>query len=320
MRNEPKIVIVGAGCIGCFVGGLLKHAGKNVSFLGRKRLAGIIKTHGLHLSDWKGLDLHLNGSDLCYREEPDILKDADIILVCVKSSATDDVAKQIATYAPPTATIASFQNGVRNTQRLRTILPDHDIRGAMVSYNIIELANGHFHRGTSGKILVETGEPDLATLLGTDDLVIETTANIGNVQWGKLLLNLNNGLNALADRPLREQLQIASWRKRFASQWSEAMAVMKAEGIRPVSPAPVPASVVPFVLRLPTPIFKLIARQMLAIDPKARSSMWDDIKAGRETEIDEFQGEIIRLGEKHHIETPECNNVADQVRRLEKCS
>ena len=38
---------------------------------------------------------------------------------------------------------------------------------------------------------------------------------------------------------------------------------------------------------------------MLAIDPKARSSMWDDLHAGRKTEVDYLNGEVVRLAHRH---------------------
>jgi ketopantoate reductase len=66
------------------------------------------------------------------------------------------------------------------------------------------------------------------------------TGNIDGVQWGKLLLNLNNALNALSGLPLRRQLGSRPWRQLFADQLAEALAAVRAEGIRPVSPTPIP--------------------------------------------------------------------------------
>lgn len=49
------------------------------------------------------------------------------------------------------------------------------------------------------------------------------------------------------------------------------------------------------MLRLPTPLVKLIAARMLRIGPKARSSMADNLSAGRVTDIDALCGEVVRL-------------------------
>ena len=48
----------------------------------------------------------------------------------------------------------------------------------------------------------------------------------------------------------------------------------------------------------------LIAARMLRIDVKARSSMAEDLRAGRVTEIDALCGEIVRLAERQHVRAP----------------
>lgn len=138
-----------------------------------------------------------------------------------------------------------------------------------------------------------------------------------SILCGKLLVNLNNALNAISDVPLVEELSNRKWRLKLADQMEEGLAVLKAEGVTPSPPSPVPAWVLPYILRFPTPLFRAAAKQMLAIDPKARSSMWDDLQHGRKTEIDELQGEIIRLGEKHGIPTPVNSSVAQQIQTLQ---
>ncbi len=54
------------------------------------------------------------------------------------------------------------------------------------------------------------------------------------VQWGKLLLNLNNAINALSGLPLRDQLSQRAWRAILAAQIAEALQMTKAAGIAPV--------------------------------------------------------------------------------------
>jgi 2-dehydropantoate 2-reductase len=50
-------------------------------------------------------------------------------------------------------------------------------------------------------------------------LKLRPSPDIAAVQWGKLLVNLNNALNALADLPLRRQLAQRAWRGLFADAW-----------------------------------------------------------------------------------------------------
>ena len=58
------------------------------------------------------------------------------------------------------------------------------------------------------------------------------------------------------------------------------------------------------LLRLPDALFARLARKMLAIDPSARSSMADDLAAGRRTEVDWINGEVVRLAQRLGRQAP----------------
>jgi 2-dehydropantoate 2-reductase len=115
------------------------------------------------------------------------------------------------------------------------------------------------------------------------------------VLWGKLLLNLNNPVNALSGRPLRAPLLDRSHRRVLAALQDEALRWLDAAGIAPARLTPLPARRVPALLRLPTPLFRLVAARTLRIDERARSSMADDLRRGRATEVDLLCGEVVRL-------------------------
>lgn len=319
MKENPNIVIAGAGSIGCFVGGLLLAGGRNVKFLGRQRIANELEESGLHLSDFSGMSANI-AADIHVSTDATVLAEADIVLVSVKSSATRKIAEEIKTHSNPGTIVVSLQNGVRNADVLREHLPELDVRAGMVPFNVVQMGDGHFHKGTSGEMVVELGIADISQILTVEHLETKASSDMQSVLWGKLLVNLNNALNALSNVPLVEQLSNRKWRLKLAAQMSEGLSVLKAEGITPTPPSPVPAWVLPYILRLPTSLFRAVAKQMLAIDPKARSSMWEDLQKGRNTEIDELQGEIIRLGEKHGIPTPVNASVAEEIKVLENAT
>ncbi|MHC2318179.1 2-dehydropantoate 2-reductase [Bradyrhizobium diazoefficiens] len=137
------------------------------------------------------------------------------------------------------------------------------------------------------------------------------------MQWGKLIINLNNALSALSDMPLAAQLASRNWRKLFAEQMAEGLAAMKAAGINPVSATPIPLNWTPTLLRLPDMIFNAILGRTMKIDPEARSSMWQDLKQGRKTEIDYLQGAVIALAEQSNVNVPLMRRIVALIKEAE---
>jgi 2-dehydropantoate 2-reductase len=315
--NNRTIGMAGAGSIGCFVGGMLVAGGRRTALLARPRVIGEIEAKGLRLTSFEGFDqtIHLNAFTLS--DDPAIVKDAGVVLVTVKSADTAGMADIIAKNAPPDVVVVSLQNGVGNVAVLRNRLPGRRVLGGMVPFNVIALGEGRFHRATSGDIVIERDDADTAGKLSVPGLKMRATDNIDGVQWGKLLVNLNNALNALADLPLRRQLAQRPWRRLFADQMAEGLAAIRSEGIKPVSPTPIPAGWMPPLLRLPDIIFEAMLGRTMKIDPEARSSMWEDLQHGRRTEIDYFQGVITEIAERRGLDAPLSRRILELIRKAE---
>lgn len=310
-----KLVIAGAGSIGCYCGALLADAGHQVTLLGRARVLDPIREQGLTVSDFSGLTTAVPADGLVLTEDPACLAGADVIIVTVKTGATAEMAKLISDHAPKSAPVLSWQNGMENTRTLRSVLPDRDVRAGMVPFNVVPTDAATYHRATSGDIVIQNGPGALADQLNSPSLPVTESNDIEAVQWGKLVINLNNALNALSGLTLREQLMHRNWRRLMADQMTEALGVLKAAGHPVASTTPLPAWMTPHILRLPTPLFSRIAARMLTIDPNARLSMAYDLMTGRPTEIDSLQGEIIRIGADVNVPTPICARVSELIKK-----
>lgn len=313
-----RIVVAGAGSIGCFVGGMLARAGRDVTFLARPRVAAAIRTNGLHLTAFTGLDARLDSNTLRIETDPAAaLRDADIVLVTVKTGDTVAMARLLADHAPPSAVVVSLQNGVSTDAVLRGWLPGRDVRAGMVPFNVVAKATAHLHRASSGRIVIAPGPGDLPATLAVPGLRLVESADIDRLKWGKLLLNLTNALNALSGLPLRRQMQDRRWRRVMADQFAEALAVLRAEGLRPRMSPPFPARLVPWILRLPGPVFRRLAARLLTIDPEARTSMWADLEMRRTTEIGELQGVILDMAARHGLPAPINTRAAQLIAEAE---
>jgi 2-dehydropantoate 2-reductase len=153
--------------------------------------------------------------------------------------------------------------------------------------------------------------------LSVPGLVMRPTDDIAGVQWGKLLVNLNNAINALSGLPLREQLSNRDWRRLFADQIAEGLMAVRAEGIKPVSSTPVPLSLVPHLLRLPNAVFAIALAPAMKIDPQARSSMWEDLDRRRRTEIDYLQGVITEIADRRGLSVSLSRRIVALIRDAE---
>ncbi len=322
LSKTTPIVVAGAGSVGCYAGGLLAAAGRNVTLLARETLAGPIARHGLRASDLHGRDVTVPADALQLSTDPiEAFDGAKVIAVTVKSHDTDTMAGLIAEHASSDAIAASFQNGVRNAEPLRRRLGPNRVVDAMVPFNVVQAktnAAQRFHRATSGTIRIENIRPDLQALLDVSGLPVALHDDIDAVLWGKLVVNLNNALNALSNLPLVEQLGDRRWRLLISRQLREALAVLSAAKIRTAPVEGIPPRLMAFALRLPDALFKIAAKGMLSIDENGRSSMWKDLQAGRPTEIHHLQGEILGLAEKLKIPAPYNRRILDFVKQAEK--
>jgi 2-dehydropantoate 2-reductase len=162
-----KIGIVGAGAIGCYVGGRLRAKGADVVFWGRQRVKTELSTSGLTLVDGAGgaETAKVAAKDVSFVLEAGGLAGCDVALVCVKSAQSGEVARELAPVLPETALFVSMQNGLGNAAALRKELPRRTVLGGIVGFNVVWGEHGTFRRATSGPLVIEShADARVATL------------------------------------------------------------------------------------------------------------------------------------------------------------
>ncbi|GAB3228207.1 2-dehydropantoate 2-reductase [Glycomyces halotolerans] len=306
--------VYGAGNVGCYVGGRLAAAGTDVVLVGRERMARQIAEHGLTLTDWRGG--RLSSTEPRFETDPDAAGDADLVLVTVKSASTPAAGEELATRVKPAAVVVSFQNGLHNAEVLLRRLPETvTVLPGMVGFNVVNQGEGRFHGATEGALEVKRHqalEPWIPLFERAGLPLVQHDDMIG-VQAAKLLLNLNNAINALSGLPLREELSRRAFRRCMADALREALDVYAAAGIEPARLTALPPEWMPALLTLPDAIFTRVSGRILAIDPTARSSMSDDLEAERPTEVDYLNGEIVALANLSGREAPVNQRLVDLV-------
>lgn len=313
------VLVMGAGSVGCWVGARLQAAGVDVHLVGRPALLDTLRRYGVTLTDLDGGRIVLEPAALpaLHEQAPPSLRPA-LALLCVKSMATHEAAAALGRALPARTPVLSLQNGVGNLETAREAAPALEWLPGMVPFNIARLAPAHFHRGTSG-VLCAARHAALAAWkpwFERAGLPLTLRTDMRGVLWGKLLLNLNNPVNALSQLPLRQQLLQSGYRRVLAALQDEALAVLAAARIAPARLTSLPPRWMPAVLRLPTPVFRIVAARLLRIDAQAGSSMADDVAQGRPTEIDALCGEVVALARGLGLQAPRNARIAMLVRDL----
>jgi 2-dehydropantoate 2-reductase len=316
MTSSLHVGVFGAGAIGGYVGARLAHAGVPVTLVGRGAALAELR-RGVRLSDHRGFSAEAAG--LAVGDAPAALGGASHVLVAVKSGDTEAAGRALRGVLGRDAVVISFQNGVRNAERLRALLPGHLVLAAMVPFNVVRTET-RLHQGTSGTLAIEA-HPRAAPLrdaLVRAGLPTLLEPEVARRQWGKLLVNLGNAVNALSGLPIRAMLADRGHRRVMAALVEEGLSALQRAGIRPVLDMPVPAWVVPRLLRLPDGLFRFVLPALAKVDHEARSSMADDLRRGRATEVDALNGEIVRLAATAGMDAPYNARIVELVRQAER--
>jgi 2-dehydropantoate 2-reductase len=233
---------------------------------------------------------------------------------------TGEAAKQIAEHGREGATVISLQNGVSNVDVLKSELQGRfTVLRGMVPFNVAYLGEGHFHKGVAGDLYAEDRPEmrELAARIGTSPAALRLSADMLGVAWGKLLINLNNAVSALSGRTLLEELRERDYRRVFAASMREGLRLLGRAGIEPAKVGAVGPNMLPWIIGSPDWLFNNVFLKKWKIDARARSSMADDLAAGRKTEVDYINGELVGLAEQLGTNAPVNRKIVDLIRKAE---
>jgi 2-dehydropantoate 2-reductase len=293
-----SIAVVGAGAIGCYFGGMLARAGKQLSLIGRRTHVDAINANGLF---FKGL-----GFEEVVRVpasvDPAAVREAQLVLFCVKSGDTDAAAASIAPYVAPDAILLSLQNGVDNLERIRSHLKNDVLAG--VVYTGVEMSGpGRLTHTGGGKIVLGRGGPTkkIAAMFTDAGVTTSVCEDIDVELWSKLVLNCAyNALSAIGRIYYGRMVAIPEIRRLMTDAVEEVAAVAERKGIR-------------------LPNNMLAATFELAeVMPRTTSSTAQDIARGRRTEIEHLNGYVAREGERLGIPTPVNRTLNALIKLLER--
>ncbi|AWH96993.1 2-dehydropantoate 2-reductase [Dietzia psychralcaliphila] len=316
-----RITVIGAGVVGCYLGGrLARHA--DVTLVGRPHVLDPIRAVGLTVESGQGVEdrLHVPADALTLAGSPESVRRSDVVLVCTKAGSTAAATAEFVPFLRPGSLVVGLQNGLHSADLIREGVDHTPVIAGVIPFNVARTGPATYRRTSTGEIRIAEHPlaGPLVRVMEEADLPVRATDDIQAVLHGKVLLNLNNAVQALSGLPLRSELLDRDLRRCVALCQAEGNRVFTAAGVVSRVPIAVPAGLLPYVMRLPTPVFRRLARAVMRVDADGTSSMNDDLVRGRPTEIDVLQGEVVRMGRYLGVETPACAHMVELVHEAER--
>lgn len=303
-----KVVVIGAGAVGCYFGGMLARAGEtDVVFVARSpQQIEALNQNGLTINS-RNFQERI---DVNATADMSVVSTADFVLLCVKTTGTETACQSFAPHLSPDALIMSMQNGVDSDERMRSVLSG-DIASSVVYIGAEMTAPNTVQHNGRGDLVVGSFQPNaqiagkletLAALFERGDVPCVLTDNIKGELWIKLITNCAyNAVSALSRTAYGKMVEENSVRALMEKIVEESLAVARADNVNIDEENLMPR------------VFK-IGEAM----PAAFSSTAQDIERGRNTEIDSLNGYIARLGAKLGVSTPINQTLHTLVKQLEQ--
>lgn len=302
-----KITVLGAGALGCAIGGTLAAAGSHVCLVNRSPAqVDAITTHGLRMRS--------GDTEQVVRVEAALncqgLAPADLVIVLVKSFDTRAAIAAAAPIIGPQTVVLSLQNGLGHEDVLAAAVGRERVLAGKTYVGGVMLEPGRIIAGTQGKQTF-IGELDgsvservraIAAEFERAGLATSVSDNIVGTMWDKLLVNVATGaLSGITGLPYGELYAVPELRDCALAAVAEAMAVAKAAGVRLSFDAPVQAWDK--------------AAEGLPADFKA--SMLTSLEKGSATEIDFVNGAVVSAGLRHGVATPVNRTLVAAIKGIE---
>ncbi|NUQ34051.1 MAG: 2-dehydropantoate 2-reductase [Planctomycetaceae bacterium] len=326
-----KVTVLGAGAIGSMFGGLIKHhaAEIDVLLIGRG-------DHGraIHDSGEVVLEGPWPARRVAIRCTEDVaqLAGSDVVLLTVKSQATEAAIRAAAPYLGQAA-LVSIQNGINGPKLLEFVAADRLVLG-MTATNMAILKPGNVSLQLDGATLLGTPPGQQAgasldqavTVLRKSGLQVRAHSNIVGAQYNKLAINALGYASCLsASRFILEAVLHPPWRRALAVPLlDECAAVFQAAGVS-LEKAPGAPGLHSFrrLLKwlerpLVGPLLDRFGRRVLARRKPIVFSLYQDLLRSKPTEIDSINGEIVRMARQQGRDAPYNALVVDLVHQLQQ--
>ena len=287
-----KICVVGPGAIGCLFASLLRAGGASVTLLDKHPdRAKFIAKRGVTITGIGGT----RRIKIPVTTDAASIGRCGLVLIAVKSYDTEAAAKSALPLLGSQTLFLTLQNGLGNDQKIASIVGEENVLAGTTAQGANLVSPGRVvHAGVgdtwvgelSGKLSVRASS--VASLLSSCGIPAKASKNIESLIWGKLVINAGiNPLTVVLQCRNGQLLQKRQSRELLHLLVEEAACVARRKGIR-----------------LPYRSASAQAEKVASLTGENISSMLQDVRRGKHTEIDFINGAVVREGKKCSVPTP----------------
>lgn len=288
-----RIAVYGTGGVGGYFGGRLARAGEEVIFIARGQHLQAIREHGLRVDSVKG-DFVIKPAHAT--DDPAKVGEVDVVIVGLKAWQVSEAAQAMRFLVGSKTVVIPLQNGLEAPGQLAAVLGAEHVLGGLARVFSYIVEPGHIrHIGEAA--LMAFGELDNRPTQRIEDLrqafnrsgfTAEIPKDIHVALWEKFLGVVSvGGMGAITRAPFGVLRSLPETRRMLEQGMQEIFTLALARDI-PLTEEVI-AQTMTFVDNLP---------------PNASSSLQRDIIAGRPSELEAWNGAVVRLGKQAGVATP----------------
>lgn len=288
-----RVAIFGTGGAGGYFGAQLARAGEDVTFIARGEHLQAIRAHGLTVETPHG-EIVIQPARAT--DDPSQAGVADVVLVGVKSWQVVEAAHAMRPLIGPETFAVPLQNGVEAASQLAEVLGANHVVGGVCGTLSWVIAPGRI-RSIGDVHFVKLGELDnrvsercerLRAAFERAGVNVEIPADIRQALWGKFLFVVSlGGVGAVTRVPVGVIRTVPETRQMLTRCMQEILAVARARDV-PLAD-------------------EIVANRLAFIDslaPDGTTSLQRDIVEGKPSELEAWNGAVVRLGREAGVPTP----------------
>ncbi len=300
-----KIVIVGPGAMGCLFAGMLQSSEREIWLLDKDpERAAILNNQGINiLREEEKIVVSVKAT-----ADPSDIGPADLVIFCVKSYDTKSAAIAASKAAGEKTKALTLQNGTGNVETLAEVFGADMVMGGTTAQGANLVDTGKVRHAGAGETVVGelsggTGRAEeVASLFNSCGLPARATKDISSVIWSKLVINVAiNALTAILGVRNGALAETEAARQIMADAVNEVVAISNKKGIE---------------LMLDDPLERAI--KVAQATARNISSMLQDVRAKRGTEIDSINGAVAREAAGLGISAPVNLTLTRLVKSIEE--